>query len=256
MRSLAATTLFALAWVSSLSGQVSPSWDPSRFQVSRPELQALLEQYEAASQSPAYSGDYREGARQTASEIRERLEQGDFRVGDRIVLDVRGEEDIPDTVQVQPGPVIVLGNIGEISLAGVLRSELQGHLTVELARFIREPQVYSRSMIRLALAGQIGTPGFFVLPADMLLGEALMAAGGPGAEADMNKIRVLRGESVLLDEDEVAKAIVDGRSLDQLSMRAGDRIEVAGRPDNAVWGTVLRYGITVASVLILGIRLF
>jgi protein involved in polysaccharide export with SLBB domain len=184
------------------------------------------------------------------------LEQGDFRVGDRIVLDVRGEDDIPDTVQVQPGPVIVLGNIGEISLAGVLRSELQRHLTTQISRFIREPVVYSRSMIRLAVDGQILTPGFHVLPADMLIGEVLMAAGGPAAQADMDRIRVMRGETVLLDADVVAQAIIDGRSLDQLSMRAGDRIEVGARPSSAVWGTILRYSITVASVLILGVQIF
>jgi protein involved in polysaccharide export with SLBB domain len=235
--------------------QVAPSWDPSRFQVSRSELQALLEQYEALAVSPAYSGDFREGARKAASQISERLEHGDFRVGDRIVLNVQGEEELPDTLQVQPGSIIVLGNIGEISLTGVLRSELQSHLVRELARYIREPVVYSRSMIRLAVDGQVLTPGFHVLPADMLISEALMAAGGPTSAADMGRVRILRGETVLLAGNEVAEAIIDGRSLDQLSMRAGDRIEVGARTSSAIWGTLLRYGVAAASMLFLGIQL-
>jgi protein involved in polysaccharide export with SLBB domain len=248
--------LAVLTAVGSLSAQVAPSWDASRFQVSRAELQALLEEYDALASSPAYSGAFRDDARDAASQIRERLEVGDFRVGDRIVLDVRGEDELPDTVQVQPGPVIVLGDIGEISLAGVLRSELQAHLVRELSRVIREPVVYSQSMIRLSVDGEIGTPGFHVLPAELLLGEVLMRAGGLAEDADMDRIRVLRGETVLLDESETAQAIIDGRSLDQLSMRAGDRIEVGAQPNRQIWGSVLRIGVGVLGMLLLGIRVF
>jgi protein involved in polysaccharide export with SLBB domain len=256
MRFFAAAALTFLTYVGSLTAQTATSPDPSRFHVSRADLKTLLEQYEASAESPAYSGSVRQDARAIASRIRDRLEQGDFRPGDRIALDVRGEDAIPDTVQVEPGPVLVLGIFGEISLAGVLRSELQDHLTRELGRFIREPVVHSRSMIRVAVDGQIVRPGFHVLPADMLMGEALMAAGGPGTGADMSKIRVFRGESVLLDEDDIADAIVDGSSLDQLNMRAGDRIEVGARGSSPVLGTLLRYGLPAISLLFFGVRLF
>jgi protein involved in polysaccharide export with SLBB domain len=256
IRFLAATTSIFLTCVGSLAGQVTASSDATRLHASRADLKALFEQYEALAESPAYSGASRQDARETASQIQTRLEQGDFHVGDRIVLNIRGETEIPDTVQVEPGPVVVLGLFGEISLAGVLRSELQTHLTRELSRHIREPVVYSRSMIRLAIDGQIGMPGFYVLPADMLLGEALMSAGGPAADADMNKIRVFRGESILLTGDAIADAIVDGRSLDQLNLRAGDRIEVGARGFNPTWGAVLRYGIPALSLLVFGVRLF
>jgi protein involved in polysaccharide export with SLBB domain len=256
MRFLAMAALTCLTWVGSLTGQTGSSSDPTRFYVSRSDLKALLEQYEASAESPAYSGAVRQDARETAIEIRERLEQGDFRPGDRIALDVRGEDALPDTLQVQPGPALVVGIFGEISLAGVLRSELQDHLTRELSRFIRDPVVHSRSMIRLAVDGAIVAPGFYVVPADMLLGETLMTAGGPGTQADMNGIRVLRGESILLDENDVAQAIVDGRSLDQLNIRAGDRIEVGERGNSPVLGVLLRYALPAISLLVFGVRLF
>jgi protein involved in polysaccharide export with SLBB domain len=255
MRVLVALVLGILCSVSSAGGQASSS-DPSRFQLSRADLQALLVRYDALAASTAFSGASRDDARETAAQIRDRLEYGDFRVGDRIVLDVRGQDDIPDTVPVQPGPMVVLGQLGEISLAGVLRSELQQHLTHELGRFIREPVVYSSSMIRLAVDGQIQTPGFHVLPAEMLLSEVLMAAGGPTADADMDRIRIWRGDTILLERDEVGRAIVDGDSLDQLNIRAGDRIEVGGQPSNAAWLAILRYGVAAASLLVLGIRVF
>jgi protein involved in polysaccharide export with SLBB domain len=258
MKIIPAITIALLFSVGLLSGQTRPGWNPTRLQVSRPELQALLEQYQAVVESSAYSAGLRDDARLITAQIRERLEVGDFRVGDRIVLDVRGEEDVPDTVQVQPGPVVVLGQIGEIRLNGVLRSELQEHLTRELSRFIRAPVVYSRAMIRLAVEGQLGKPGFYVLPADMLFGEALMAAGGPATGADMNAIRVWRGESLLLDGDEVARAIIEGRSLDQLNMRAGDRIEVVAEDKGQanIWGSVLKYGLGAISMLVLGVKIF
>jgi hypothetical protein len=72
----------------------------------------------------------------------------------------------------------------------------------------------------------------------------------------MDRIRIWRGDTILLERDEVGRAIVDGDSLDQLNIRAGDRIEVGGQPSNAAWLAILRYGVAAASLLVLGIRVF
>jgi hypothetical protein len=241
----------------SVRGQQSPEdWDPARLHVTRTELQDLLARYEAVANSSAYSGGYRDQAREEATRIRERLEQGDFRVGDRIWLQVEGETELPDTLVVEPGPSITLPDIGNIPLKGVLRAELQEHLTKELARYIQEPKVRTQSMVRLQLQGQIGTPGFYVLPSDMLLSDALMEAGAPSREADMDKIKLERGPETLMEGEQVAKALQDGRSLDQLGLRAGDLIEVPEKPNRRIWSQVFRYGAIITSSLLLGIRIF
>jgi len=46
-----------------------------------------------------------------------------------------------------------------------------------------------------------------------------------------------------------------GRTLDQLSLQAGDQIVLPIENSGRVWGTVLRYGIIITSTLLLGVRI-
>ena len=62
-------------------------------------------------------------------EIERRLSSGDFSVGDQISLQVIGETSLTSTFTVDPGPSLMLPDMPLISLAGVLRSELDDHLT-------------------------------------------------------------------------------------------------------------------------------
>ncbi len=87
--------------------------------------------------------------------IQSRLEQGDFRPGDQIVFFVEGEEAFPDTLVVEGGPSVLIPNVGTVSLAGILRSELQDHLSQELSKYLRNPIVRVRPTIRLTMDGSI-----------------------------------------------------------------------------------------------------
>jgi len=236
---IAGLCLFALLFVATpVDAQISLQVRGSGAEFSRSDLVELLARYEEAIQSPAYSDDVRETARVGAERIRQRLERGDFRLGDRIALNVRGEPELPDTVAVQTGPLITLPLFGEIDLYGVLRSELEDHLTAELGRFINEPVVEAKALTRLSVQGDVLRPGFYVVPADMLLSEALMLAGGPAPTADVDKLRVQRANEELLKEDEVQAALVQGLTLDQLSLQAGDELVLPRASAGGVWGTV------------------
>jgi protein involved in polysaccharide export with SLBB domain len=223
--------------------------------MSRAELEQLFQQYQAAAESEGYSSSQRAEARRAAARIRLRLDQGDFQVGDRIALKVENEIEIPDTLVVEPGPSIVLQNMGTISLAGVLRSEIEPYLTEQIKRFIRDPVVHASSMIRLSIEGAVGAPGFYTFPSDMLLSEVIMAAGGP-ANARLDDIELMRGEETFAEGDEIQSALQEGMSLDRLNLRAGDRIVVPADEPSRVWPIVLRWGLIAASSLILGVRLF
>ena len=248
-----------LALPSFVQAQVSVEWDPVRLQVTRDDLTELRSRYEAVVESSAYSGAYREDARRAAARITDRLENGDFRTGDRIFLEVEGELTLPpDTVFVEPGSVINLPEMEPISLQGVLRAELRDHLEAEISRYIRNPVVRAYGLIRLQMQGGIGQLGFFVFPADMLLSDALMAAGGPTPGAKMDDIKLQRGALVLMEGAEVSQALQDGRSLDQLNLRAGDvvLIEEEQQGSSQIWGNVIRWGAIITSSLLLGIRIF
>lgn len=254
----AAFAILGIVCAGPLAGQTNRAWNPQSLQMERSELVELLEQFEAVAQSPGYSQAVRSSAERDAGIIQERLERGDFGVGDRIQLDVEGEPDLSDSFLVEPGPRITLPLVGSISLQGVLRSELEEHLNDELSRFLVTPVVRAESLIRLGVLGSVGAPGFFTVPADMLLGDVLMHAGGPTPEADMESMRIERAGQPLWQGAEFQQALAEGWTLDQLNVVAGDQIVVQSqvRGETSVWRTLLISALTIGTTVLFGVRAF
>jgi protein involved in polysaccharide export with SLBB domain len=252
MMVLALLSLLALPGLG--TAQTLLETDPGSSVRTRADLERLVDYYEQMLASPAYSERVKQEARTNVDRVRARLRDGDFRVGDRIVLDVEGEPQLPDTVAVEAGPKIVLPLFGEIGVGGVLRSEIEAHLTRELGAFLRDPVVRARGLMRLSIQGQVARPGFYVVPAEMLVTEALMVAGGPGGNADLTKLRIERGANELAGGQELQDAMRDGWTLDQLNMQAGDQIVLPQRT-TGVWGTVGRVALGAVPGVIIAVLL-
>lgn len=201
-------------------------WDPHQAYASRDSLQHLLNSYEAAAASRAYSKTLRQQAEDDAARVRNRLHAGDFQVGDRILLTVEQDSTLPDTLTVGDGPSLVLPTLGTMSLQGVLRSELTPRLHDYIAKYVRDPVVRSRVLIRLSITGEVSRPGFYTVPSESPLTDVLMNAGGPTGNAKLNDIRVERADTSLWSAAALQPALEKGRTLDQLSLRGGDRIVV------------------------------
>lgn len=220
-------------------GQVQPT-NPAQVEVGRGELERLLAQYEETAASSAYSRGLRERARTDADLIRQRLDAGDFMIGDQIALVVEGEPDLSGDFVVQAGPSLVLPVIGTISLSGVLRSELESYLRGELGTYLREPAVHARASIRVMVTGGVGRAGYYVMPTSTVFSDALMVAGGPSNDAKLQDIRVERANRVIWSGDAMQQAIIEGRTLDQLSIQAGDHIFVPARSQDGAFGRIVR----------------
>jgi protein involved in polysaccharide export with SLBB domain len=239
----------ALAALHAPAGAQAPR--PGTAAVTRPELNALLARNEAAAAS-AGSRAARARAQTDARMLRTRLEQGDFQTGDRVLLTVEGHTELTDTFTVSDGPSLLLPVIGAVPLAGVLRSELPAHLRGHLGRFIRDPALHARSTVRIAVLGEVGAPGYYVVSSEALVSDALMVAGGPTGKARVDGMRIERGDERVLDGDDLQQAISEGRTFDALSLRAGDRIVVPGRSTGtlAEAGRVIVWVIPAAVALI------
>jgi protein involved in polysaccharide export with SLBB domain len=197
----------------------------------------------------------REGRQAEAVMLQERLREGDFSVGDRIFLEVRGGEKVfVDTVTVRDGRVIGVPDLPDISVAGVLRSELQAHLQKEIARYIREPEVRATSYVRVTMSGAVGRQGFYAFPADILLSDAIMQSGGPATNWDINKVEVRRTDRVIVGNDAARRAITDGRTLDQLSIRPGDQV-ILGERRAIQWRQALSFVTALVSLTWLIVRI-
>jgi len=208
--------------------------DARRPQATRAELEAALQELERVIASQGYSKDFRKAREAEAKLVKQRLAEGDFQVGDQITISVYGEASLSNTFQVLPGRVLSLPNLPPVPLDGVLRSEVGNHLTEVIARYVKDPQVTIQgSMIRLAILGAVGKPGYYTMQADLLITDAIMQAGGPGGNIDMKKSQVRRlGEEVITGE-EIERAIQSGLSLDQLNLHGGDELVLGGGGGNS-----------------------
>ena len=109
--------LAATVWVSPAGAQQGEIWDGNASRVTRPALEELRTRYERAAESPAYSEVLRSEAREQADLVGQRLEQGDFRVGDRVSVYVEDNVEITDTLAVTAdATVLVLTALATVAL--------------------------------------------------------------------------------------------------------------------------------------------
>jgi len=226
---------------------VPAAGDSAHTEATRSQLQALAitTEHDAAAAS---DGATRQQKQMQAATIRARLRDGDFDVGDRILLAIRGDSLVSDTVTVRAGRMIRLENMPDISLQGVLRSELQDYLTTQLTKYIKHPEIQTTSLVRVAVMGAVNKPGYYQLPADIAMADAIMIAGGPTQNADVSRTQMKRGTDVLYSSALLGQEVAKGATLDQLNIRPGDQIEI-GERHKTNWGLVASIvGITAGLV--------
>ena len=171
--------------------------------------------------------------------LRQRLAQGDFAVGDRILVRVEGQAALTDTFTVREGLRLQLPGIADVQLAGVLRSEAEQHVRDAVAAYYREPSVRVVPLLRVLVRGGVMRAGYYALPADQLLSDAIMAAGGPSTMAKLSGSMLKRGDKKVYSSKEFSQLVQDGASLDQAHVRPGDEI-VVGERGHQNWAAIFQ----------------
>lgn len=224
-RAFAFALLFSISSVS--AAQASNTSDPVRSLATRAQLQSDLA---ACEKSPKVVEVATNCSKEQMDAIRRRLSDGDFKAGDRIVLNVPGEATLTnDTIIVQAGPIASLNGLADVSLKGVLRSELRDYLVVQLRRFLKNPDVHAVSLLSVGVAGDVGRPGYYSMPYQAQLTDVIMAAGGGTGSSDLRRIYIRRGSRTTWPAEETRSAIAKGLTLDQIDLRAGDEIVLGSR---------------------------
>ena len=236
VRSSCVTIVAALVFLGRAGGAQAPlPVDAGRANATRQELERLADDAERAGRAP--------------TAIRARLRDGDFRPGDRIVLAIQGDSALNDTVVVRPGVTLSVLSIPEDTLRGVLRSELQPHLTQWVTRYYKNATVRATPLIRFGVLGEVGRPGYYRLPVDVSIADAIMSAGGPTSRSDMPRTIVRRNARELLSKHAVRDAMVAGVSLDQLGLDAGDELVVSAKPQRN-WMSVVQVGSLITGLVL------
>lgn len=163
----------------SFSATPLPAQQPERPAVAGPQTRADLESQAARLEQEAEQGSASSDTKAAeAARIRARLRDGDFNTGDRVVVKVdSGVMARADTFIVREGRMVEFPGLPPITLTGVLHAELSEYLTQQLSRYFRDPNVQAYPLLRVAIFGPVGSPGYYSVPADVLLSDAIMMAG-------------------------------------------------------------------------------
>ena len=222
---------------------------PGRLNATRAELQELLTRHEQAAKSGSTSSEMRERARYEAALIKQRLEHGDFQVGDRIALNVDQEPTMSDTLVVAQDLTVDLPSGERISLKQVLRSEVHALLQQAVAKVVKNPVVRTETFLRIGIMGAVGAQGFYVVRSEALITDVLMNAGGISQSAELEKIKIERDSETIWEGDALQDAITQGRTIDQLNLMAGDMVVVPQQGKGRNLFTLLRGGMILASAV-------
>lgn len=199
-----------------------------RRQATRAELEMAAKAAESASlQAP--SEKTRAKLQSDAAALRNRLANGDFVPGDRILLLVEGDTALSDTFTVRGDRKLPLPNLADISLQGVLDSELEPYLTQELSKYLKTVSLTATPLVRLSLLG-FPQSNFFTVPVDQSITDVIAAAGGWGTTTVPSKAVVRRGGELLMDSRSTMEAVRQGKTVGDMALRDGDEIFV---PDKA-----------------------
>ena len=233
----AAGLIAALALVSPAAAPAQTAADSlaHRTLATRAELDSLARVLASAGSS---------AQRQTLELVRARLGAGDFQAGDRILLQIPalqsavqpvgqpatllapGQQARADTFTVGREQQLTLPVGGTIPLRGVLKSELQGYLTEQLSQYLKYPTLHARPLIRVSVQGDVQRPGFYFIPPDAPLSDALMAAGGTLRDAKVKDLRVERNGTTILKGRALQEAMAAGRTLETVNLQDGDQLTV------------------------------
>lgn len=224
----------AVASGQGMAQQVTPVATPERNDAPRTILETAARNFESCAKTEKDAGKRGDCVRQ-AQMIRKRLATGDFQAGHRILLFVAGDSALSDTFTVRSDQKLQLPNLPEISLAGVLDSELQAYLQKQLAQYIRNPAVRAQALLRVSVAGDVANPGFYPVRTDTPVSDVIMLAGGPSQAADINKAELRRGSSVVVNRDGIQTAIRKELTMSDIGARPGDELFIPAKPQGTRW---------------------
>jgi len=198
------------------------------------------------------SGDeLRESERELAA-VEQRLRLGDYRAGDAIGLEVRGQPQWTGSFTVQPDQTLLLPGVPPIDLEGALYSEAPAIIEAGLATVLRDPQVEIDSRMRVAVVGEFKEPGYYDVSGSMLVSDVVMLAGGPTNAAATEKLKVRRMGETYVEGPALSAA---GLTLDDLGIMPGDAFQMPNKEGkyNLVRNLALAMGALASAVAIIAI---
>jgi polysaccharide export outer membrane protein len=167
--------------------------------------------------------------------------------GDVMDVTVTSHPGYDRSIIIQPDGKIFFPVVGEVTAAGLTVPRLRETLLAGLETQLNRPDLTIslreiRSAVnRVSVLGAVRSPNVMDLQPRWRIMEALAAAGGPAANADLTRVTVTRANQRVITVD-LAPAARSGRAENNLELEPGDLIIVpeGARPTVLVLGEVVK----------------
>lgn len=199
------------------------------FQAKRADLQNRLASRETELTNPKLSSTKRKEVQAEVATIKNRLENGDFKTGDLLVVTVDVEQrPVVDTATVRDGGLISISRVPDVSVAGALRSEVEEKVRQHVGTYFRNPEVRVNFTTRVTILGAVSRRGSFNVSPDRPLSE-FMTLAGPLPNAKVDQLEIRRNGKVVMSKNASKKALNDGITVEQAGLQNGDEVEIPGK---------------------------
>lgn len=157
--------------------------------------------------------------------------------GDQIAIQVQRFPDLSVSTTVGPEGTIQMPLIGTVLLQGLTLEAARILIRDRLNEFIKNPEIVvsllAQRPVRVTITGEVTRPGFYPVPGNAQISDALRAAGGTSFLADLRNVKVRR----TLASGVVVSQIVDvltplqvGAPPPNLRLEDGDVVIVPYQP--------------------------
>lgn len=158
--------------------------------------------------------------------------------GDVVRISIWREPDLSGEFLVDEDGVVTLPLLGKRTVFNIPVSSLRDTLIRDYAVQLRNPSVTITPLRRIYVLGEVTKPGLYTVDPTISLAGAVALAGGATTSGDLNRLRVVRHGTVVLDR------VAAGSSLSAVNIRSEDQVFV----DRRSW--LDRNGALAASALI------
>lgn len=138
---------------------------------------------------------------------------GVVRPGDALQLAIFGEPELSGEYLIDSRGIVQIPGLGDIRVSGLDPYEVKDRLREHLiARGNVDPSLSVQLLLRVAVLGEVRSPGPYSVEPGASLLQLLSRAGGPTERADMKRAQVVReGRSVEVDLQSALAGSITGR---------------------------------------------
>ena len=218
------------------------------FQAKRLDLQNRAGVLESELANPKLSAGKKKAAQAELTAVRSRLEKGDFKTGDLLVITVNVEDKpVVDTATVRDNGIISIQRFQDFSVAGLLRSEVLDGIKKHVSVYYRLPEVRVNFSTRLTISGAVGRPGPFSVSPDRPLSEVIALAGfAPNAKLD--QLEVKRAGRTIISTKDSKRLLIEGKTIEQVGIQSGDQVIIPAKR-NLNWQLITQTLLIISSLM-------